>query len=76
MDTLTTTQLDDLYRSFKREVPLRGFGHTMTITDYYHKVWRKRKAKGENREKHPRLQEQPHDSMSSYRSDESPQAAT
>jgi ribosomal protein S21 len=76
MDTLTTTQLDDLYRSFKREVPLRGFGHTMTITDYYHQVWRKQKAKEGNREKRPRLQEQPHDSTSSYRSDESTEAVT
>jgi ribosomal protein S21 len=56
MRTLTTDQLDDLYQSFKRDVPLKGYWHTMTITEYYNKVWRKRKTKGNKQHEQARIQ--------------------
>lgn len=54
--TLTTDQLDDLYQSFKREMPLKGHRHTMTITEYYNKVWRKRKTRGVKQHEQVRIQ--------------------
>lgn len=46
MRAFTTDQLDDLYRSYKRDVPLDGYRHAMTITEYYNKVLRKCDTKG------------------------------
>jgi hypothetical protein len=45
MRTLTTAQLDDIYRAFQRDVPLNGCRRAMTITEYYRDVWSQRAPK-------------------------------